>query len=140
MTELNGDVEKLIGCLYDSMTECIYPHPITSFSVETKPQLVFEVDILGTGRAALEKANDELGESFFFFFLPPHIGLSSVLISRHTYLPLSLCASLSPTALCESTLCVLMEVIMSHEACTLLNSDVAAPYFARVCVCVCLKC
>lgn len=77
---------------------------------------------------------------FFFFFLPPHIGLSSVRISRHTYLPLSLCASLSPTALCESTLCVLKEVIMSHEACTLLNSDVAAPYFARVCVCVCLKC
>lgn len=56
------DVKKLIECLYDSMTECIYQHPIVSFAVETKPQQVFEVDILGKGRAALEKANDDLGK------------------------------------------------------------------------------
>uniref|UniRef100_A0A7N6C4D9 Phosphoribosylformylglycinamidine synthase n=1 Tax=Anabas testudineus TaxID=64144 RepID=A0A7N6C4D9_ANATE len=55
---------KLIECLYDGMTECIYQHPITSFTVETKPQPVFEVDILGNGRAALEAANDELGLAF----------------------------------------------------------------------------
>ncbi|XP_034036272.1 phosphoribosylformylglycinamidine synthase [Thalassophryne amazonica] len=64
MTELNGSVDELIECLYDSMTECIYHHPITSFCVETKPQLVFEVDVLGKGRAALEKANDDLGLAF----------------------------------------------------------------------------
>ncbi|XP_034085669.1 phosphoribosylformylglycinamidine synthase [Gymnodraco acuticeps] len=64
LNELNGDMKKLIECLYDSMTECIYQHPITSFSVETKPQPVFEVDILGKGRAALETANDDLGLSF----------------------------------------------------------------------------
>uniref|UniRef100_A0A3Q1FVB7 Phosphoribosylformylglycinamidine synthase n=1 Tax=Acanthochromis polyacanthus TaxID=80966 RepID=A0A3Q1FVB7_9TELE len=64
LTELNEDVKKLIECLYDSMTECIYQRPITSFAVETKPQSVFEVDILGKGRAALEKANDELGLAF----------------------------------------------------------------------------
>lgn len=58
------DVKKLIECLYDSMTECIYQHPIVSFAVETKPQQVFEVDILGKGRAALEKANDDLGLAF----------------------------------------------------------------------------
>uniref|UniRef100_A0AAQ5ZU55 Phosphoribosylformylglycinamidine synthase n=1 Tax=Amphiprion ocellaris TaxID=80972 RepID=A0AAQ5ZU55_AMPOC len=52
------------SCLYDSMTECIYQRPITSFAVETKPQSVFEVDILGKGRAALEAANDELGLAF----------------------------------------------------------------------------
>uniref|UniRef100_A0A8C9SZA2 Phosphoribosylformylglycinamidine synthase n=1 Tax=Scleropages formosus TaxID=113540 RepID=A0A8C9SZA2_SCLFO len=46
------------------MTECIYPHPIYSFAVDTQPQDVFEVDILGHGRAALEKANDELGLAF----------------------------------------------------------------------------
>ncbi|KAM6963023.1 phosphoribosylformylglycinamidine synthase [Aplochiton taeniatus] len=57
-------LEGLIGGLYDSMTECIYTHPITSFSVETKPQEVFEVDILGKGRVALETANDELGLAF----------------------------------------------------------------------------
>uniref|UniRef100_A0A3Q3J9P4 Phosphoribosylformylglycinamidine synthase n=1 Tax=Monopterus albus TaxID=43700 RepID=A0A3Q3J9P4_MONAL len=56
--------EGLIECLYDSMTECIYQHPITSFTVETKPQPVFEVDILGKGRAALERANDDLGLAF----------------------------------------------------------------------------
>ncbi|XP_053735576.1 phosphoribosylformylglycinamidine synthase isoform X1 [Synchiropus splendidus] len=62
--KLNGEIQKLIECLYDGMTECIYPHPITSFSVKTKPQPVFEVDILGQGRAALEKANDDLGLAF----------------------------------------------------------------------------
>lgn len=63
VNELNGDIKKLIECLYDGMTECIYHHPITSFTVETKPQPVFEVDILGKGRAALETANDDLGET-----------------------------------------------------------------------------
>uniref|UniRef100_A0A3Q1C0E8 Phosphoribosylformylglycinamidine synthase n=1 Tax=Amphiprion ocellaris TaxID=80972 RepID=A0A3Q1C0E8_AMPOC len=64
LIKLDGDVKKLIECLYDSMTECIYQRPITSFAVETKPQSVFEVDILGKGRAALEAANDELGLAF----------------------------------------------------------------------------
>ncbi|XP_062412809.1 phosphoribosylformylglycinamidine synthase [Sardina pilchardus] len=58
------DMEKLIGCLYDGMTECVYLHPISSFIVETRPKEVFEVDILGKGRAALEMANDELGLAF----------------------------------------------------------------------------
>ncbi|XP_024134719.1 phosphoribosylformylglycinamidine synthase isoform X2 [Oryzias melastigma] len=62
--ELSGDIKKLIECLHDSMTECVYHRPITSFSVETKRQPVFEVDILGKGRAALEKANDDLGLAF----------------------------------------------------------------------------
>ncbi|KAF7661868.1 hypothetical protein LDENG_00251470 [Lucifuga dentata] len=62
--ELNGEIKGLIECLYDSMTECIYPHPITLFTVETKPQEVFEVDILGKGREALEKANNDLGLAF----------------------------------------------------------------------------
>ncbi|KAG5849998.1 hypothetical protein ANANG_G00077620 [Anguilla anguilla] len=57
-------MEKLIASLYDSMTECIYPRPISSFAVEARPQEVFEVDILGEGRAALEKANEELGLAF----------------------------------------------------------------------------
>uniref|UniRef100_A0A8C6WXJ2 Phosphoribosylformylglycinamidine synthase n=1 Tax=Neogobius melanostomus TaxID=47308 RepID=A0A8C6WXJ2_9GOBI len=58
------DIKRLVESLYDGMTECIYQSPITSFSVETKPQPVFEVDILGQGRAALEKANDDLGLAF----------------------------------------------------------------------------
>ncbi|XP_062308332.1 phosphoribosylformylglycinamidine synthase [Osmerus eperlanus] len=61
---LEEAVEKILGILYDSMTECIYPHPITSFAVETRPQEVFEVDILGKGRVALETVNEELGLAF----------------------------------------------------------------------------
>uniref|UniRef100_A0A671L7Y8 Phosphoribosylformylglycinamidine synthase n=1 Tax=Sinocyclocheilus anshuiensis TaxID=1608454 RepID=A0A671L7Y8_9TELE len=60
----DGEMERLICCLYDSMTECIYSQPITSFAVDIRPQEVFEVDILGKGRAALEKVNDELGLVF----------------------------------------------------------------------------
>lgn len=61
---LDGEVERLVSSLYDSMTECVYTHPISSFTVATKPQEVFEVDILEKGRAALETANDELGLAF----------------------------------------------------------------------------
>lgn len=68
VNKLNGDTKKLIECLYDSMTECIYQHPITSFAVETKPQPVFEVDILGKGCAALETTNDDLGKTPFTLF------------------------------------------------------------------------
>ncbi|KAM4575374.1 phosphoribosylformylglycinamidine synthase [Fundulus diaphanus] len=63
-SELSGDIKKLMGCLHDSMTECVYQHPITSFAVAARPQPVFEVDILGKGRAALETANHELGLAF----------------------------------------------------------------------------
>ncbi|TRY57096.1 hypothetical protein DNTS_023977 [Danionella cerebrum] len=63
-TMKDGMFGKLISCLYDSMTECIYSQPITSFAVDVQPQEVFEVDVLGNGRAALEKANDELGLAF----------------------------------------------------------------------------
>ncbi len=59
-------MERLISCLYDTMTECVYSQPITSFAVDIRPQEVFEVDILGQGRAALEKVNDELGKSCFW--------------------------------------------------------------------------
>lgn len=68
LTELGDDGQKLIECLYDSMTECIYQRPITSFTVDVKPQPVFEVDILGKGRAALEVANDDLGETLVPLF------------------------------------------------------------------------
>lgn len=69
--ELHGlrkdkEMEKLINLLYDSMTECVYTKPITSFSVDVRPQEVFEVDVLGEGRAALERANDDLGEQLSY--------------------------------------------------------------------------
>ncbi|XP_012683728.2 phosphoribosylformylglycinamidine synthase isoform X2 [Clupea harengus] len=72
---MKSDMEKLIGCLYDNMTECVYLHPINSFTVETRSQEVFEVDILGKGRAALEVANDELGLAFDSWDLDYYTGL-----------------------------------------------------------------
>uniref|UniRef100_A0A671PA92 Phosphoribosylformylglycinamidine synthase n=1 Tax=Sinocyclocheilus anshuiensis TaxID=1608454 RepID=A0A671PA92_9TELE len=60
----DGEMERLICCLYDSMTEYVYSQPITSFAVDIRPQEVFEVEILGKGRVALENANDELGLAF----------------------------------------------------------------------------
>ncbi|XP_056271464.1 phosphoribosylformylglycinamidine synthase [Pseudoliparis swirei] len=59
-----GVVSRLIDGLYDSMTECVYRQPVASFAVATAPQPVFEVDVLGNGRAALQAANDELGLAF----------------------------------------------------------------------------
>ncbi|XP_063057361.1 phosphoribosylformylglycinamidine synthase [Engraulis encrasicolus] len=63
-TKSDHGEDKLIGCLYDGMTECVYQRPIDSFAVDVRPQKVFEVDILGQGRAALEKANNDLGLAF----------------------------------------------------------------------------
>ncbi|XP_041126127.1 phosphoribosylformylglycinamidine synthase [Polyodon spathula] len=61
---LDGEVDRLTSSLFDKMTECIFSQPIESFAVETLPQKVFQVDILGEGRAALEKANRDLGLAF----------------------------------------------------------------------------
>lgn len=71
MKDLAGDIQKLTECLYDNMTECLYQRPVTSFAVEMKAQPVFEVDILAEGRAALERANHDLGESVPLSELPP---------------------------------------------------------------------
>ncbi|XP_053121790.1 phosphoribosylformylglycinamidine synthase [Hemicordylus capensis] len=56
--------ESLVSLLYDRMTEQRYPEPISSFAVATAPEPVFHVDILGEGRAALVKANNQLGLAF----------------------------------------------------------------------------
>uniref|UniRef100_A0ABM5EIX1 phosphoribosylformylglycinamidine synthase n=1 Tax=Pogona vitticeps TaxID=103695 RepID=A0ABM5EIX1_9SAUR len=57
--------ETALACsLYDRMTEQRYPEPISSFAVAVHPEPVFYVDILGEGRAALAKANNQLGLAF----------------------------------------------------------------------------
>uniref|UniRef100_W5MXD2 Phosphoribosylformylglycinamidine synthase n=1 Tax=Lepisosteus oculatus TaxID=7918 RepID=W5MXD2_LEPOC len=58
------EVDRLIASLFDRMTECVYSQPVQSFAVETRPQELFEVNILGEGRHALERANQELGLAF----------------------------------------------------------------------------
>ncbi|KAM4698098.1 phosphoribosylformylglycinamidine synthase [Rhinophrynus dorsalis] len=59
-----SEEQKLVASLYDRMTECIYPEPVSSFQVSVRPERVYEVDVLGLGRTALEKANTELGLAF----------------------------------------------------------------------------
>ncbi|XP_077129905.1 phosphoribosylformylglycinamidine synthase [Ranitomeya variabilis] len=59
-----GEKKKLTSSLYDRMTECVYPEPIRSFSISVRPEKVYEVDVIGGGRAALEAANTELGLAF----------------------------------------------------------------------------
>ncbi|XP_069507830.1 phosphoribosylformylglycinamidine synthase [Ambystoma mexicanum] len=56
--------EEIVAHLYDRMTECRYDHPIESFNILARPEKVFEVDVLGQGRTALEKANKDLGLAF----------------------------------------------------------------------------
>uniref|UniRef100_A0A2K5E6T0 phosphoribosylformylglycinamidine synthase n=1 Tax=Aotus nancymaae TaxID=37293 RepID=A0A2K5E6T0_AOTNA len=51
-----------LATLHDRMTEQHFPHPIQSFSPESIPApLNGPINILGEGRLALEKANQELG-------------------------------------------------------------------------------
>ncbi|XP_072040908.1 phosphoribosylformylglycinamidine synthase-like [Amphiura filiformis] len=46
------------------MTECCYLEPIESFEIQVKPEPVYDIDVIGQGRAALEKANTDLGLAF----------------------------------------------------------------------------
>ena len=55
---------QLVNSLHDKMTQCRYTTPLESFDISVNPDPVFEVDILGEGRIALEKANDTLGLAF----------------------------------------------------------------------------
>lgn len=58
------EAEAIVAPLYDRMTECCYDQPIENFDITARPEKVFEVDVLGQGRAALEKANKDLGLAF----------------------------------------------------------------------------
>lgn len=115
---LDGEVERLVSSLYDSMTECVYTHPISSFTVATKPQEVFEVDILEKGRAALETANDELGK-YHLLMLDISSGLRSV-------------PSCLPFFLFSLFLCRLSLVVLSNLSFSLpLSFTSPSPYVDR---------
>ena len=65
---ITSDVEDaLAATLFDRMTECRYASPITTFDLDIQPDAVYEVDIMGRGKEALEKANQELGKWFAEF-------------------------------------------------------------------------
>ena len=53
-----------LSLIHDRMTECLYPHPLTSFDSDAKPELVFEIPLIEEGRRALEKINRTMGLAF----------------------------------------------------------------------------
>ena len=52
----------IVNILHDRMTQCRYETPITSFKLSAKPDSVYEVNIVENGKAALEKANADMGK------------------------------------------------------------------------------
>lgn len=55
---------ELVRKLHDRMTQCRYLKPLTSFDISGSAEDWYEVDVIGNGRAALEKANKDLGLAF----------------------------------------------------------------------------
>lgn len=55
----------IVSKLHDKMTQCRYTEAIQNFDLNVEPDSVFEVDILGDGRPALERANKELGKEHY---------------------------------------------------------------------------
>jgi len=51
----------LAPLLHDRMTQCRYDHPPETFSSASRSQPIHYVDVIGEGRAALVRANTELG-------------------------------------------------------------------------------
>ncbi|PIK44321.1 hypothetical protein BSL78_18828 [Apostichopus japonicus] len=58
------DKKEILSLLHDRMTECSYDRPLEDFDINVQPDQVYEVDILGRGKPALEKANKDLGLAF----------------------------------------------------------------------------
>ena len=53
-----------LSLVHDRMTECQYPHPLTSFDSDAKPEPVSEIPLIEGGRRALEKINRTMGLAF----------------------------------------------------------------------------
>lgn len=88
----SSDIEdRLVHILHDRMTQCRYLEPVKSFELKKLPEPVFDVDVMGEGSSALEKANVELGRTIFFchsygkFFFPHPTTIRRVLAHRHMH-------------------------------------------------------
>jgi phosphoribosylformylglycinamidine synthase len=57
-------VQAFLALLYDRMTECPYPEPLTTFATGIQPAPVSLVPVMVGGRAALEQINRDLGLAF----------------------------------------------------------------------------
>ncbi|CAG9463945.1 unnamed protein product [Pedinophyceae sp. YPF-701] len=57
-------LDAFAAMVHDRMTEQVYPEPLPSFKVDKEPEPVFEVDLIGGGRAALEAIDKKMGLAF----------------------------------------------------------------------------
>ncbi|XP_062608746.1 phosphoribosylformylglycinamidine synthase-like isoform X1 [Saccostrea cucullata] len=63
--QLDGEEEqKVVDSIHDKMTQCRYLTPVETFNLEVKPEDVYEIDVMGEGREALEKASEKQGLAF----------------------------------------------------------------------------
>lgn len=53
--------QKVVDSIHDRMTQCRYLTPVETFDLEVKSEEVYEIDVMGEGRQALEKANEKQG-------------------------------------------------------------------------------
>ncbi|XP_074649694.1 phosphoribosylformylglycinamidine synthase-like [Tubulanus polymorphus] len=59
---ISNDLEcAIVSVIHDRMTECRYFTPIECFETYVSKERVYEVNVIGEGRKALEKANAEMG-------------------------------------------------------------------------------
>jgi phosphoribosylformylglycinamidine synthase len=56
--------DAFLAEVYDRMTECPYPEPLTTFETGVEPEAMFEVPVMQKGRVALEQINREMGLAF----------------------------------------------------------------------------
>ncbi|XP_078326512.1 phosphoribosylformylglycinamidine synthase-like isoform X4 [Crassostrea virginica] len=56
--------QKVVNSIHDRMTQCRYLNPVETFDLEVKSEEVYEIDVMGEGRQALEKANEKQGLAF----------------------------------------------------------------------------
>lgn len=56
-------MSEIVNSLHDRMTECQYKAILSSFDLRHEHvENVFDVDVLGVGKVALERANKQLGK------------------------------------------------------------------------------
>lgn len=53
--------QKVVNSIHDRMTQCRYLNPVETFDLEVKSEEVYEINVMGEGRQALEKANEKQG-------------------------------------------------------------------------------
>ncbi|XP_063883180.1 phosphoribosylformylglycinamidine synthase-like isoform X3 [Scylla paramamosain] len=58
------DRQKLVAALHDPMTQQEYVKPLDSFTLKVEPEDWIEVDVLGSGKAALQEINKKMGLAF----------------------------------------------------------------------------